>query len=213
MIEQGTRFIGFSQKVDLSERKTANSNSETEPYTVDDIRGYKVFTALLSQGGGDDVQYINWDDNPNTLTIGVTYTITENDDNSNFIPNGAPNNNVGTSFIATSSVVAWGTGNTGSNQVSYNTGAPVATVLDNTIGNIWFSYNNDGYYAANSDNLFTIGKSSIIVGNTTWDGGSGLISSGFDGNSFAAIVTTLTDGTPARTGGLLNTLIEIRVYN
>lgn len=210
MIEKGTRFIGFSPKVDLSERKTANSNSETEPYTVDDIRGYKVFTALLTQSGGDNFQ----SQSSGSVQKGVTY----------FVDGGTIGltdfSNVGGQFqtditgsyyfIATVDGVP---NEYGGATADYNTGAPIATVLENTIGNIWFTYNNDGYYAANSDNLFTIGKSSIIVGNTTWDGGVGLISSGFDGDSFAAIVTTLTDGTPGQTGGLLNTLIEIRVYN
>jgi len=36
-IPNGTRFIGISQKVDLTERKSTYLNSLTEPYTIEDI--------------------------------------------------------------------------------------------------------------------------------------------------------------------------------
>ena len=37
MIPNGTRFIGISESVDLTERKSEFSNSQTEPYTIEDI--------------------------------------------------------------------------------------------------------------------------------------------------------------------------------
>jgi hypothetical protein len=49
MIPEGTRFIGISPNVNLTEKKSAVLNAETQPYTLDDIRGYKVYTALLTQ--------------------------------------------------------------------------------------------------------------------------------------------------------------------
>jgi hypothetical protein len=49
MIPEGTRFIGISPNVNLTEKKSAVLNAETQPYTIDDIRGYKVYTALLTQ--------------------------------------------------------------------------------------------------------------------------------------------------------------------
>jgi hypothetical protein len=198
-------------------------NTSGEIVTVDDngvvttsyIPPYKVFTALLTQSGGDDIQYINWDDNLNTLTIGVTYTITGNDDNSNFIPNGAPNNNVGTSFIATSSIVAWGTGNTGDNQVSYNTGAPVATVLENTIGNIWFTYDGVGTYFINSNGLFIESKTTLNIETLNTLSNGNIFKVFGDICSYPNIIAILglnTLGEPVD-GGLYNTPIEIRVYN
>jgi hypothetical protein len=177
---------------------------------------YKVFTALLTQSGGDVVDYINWDDDPNTLTIGVTYTITANDDNSNFIPNGAPNNNVGTSFVATSSVVAWGTGNTGDNQVSYNLGAPVATVLENTIGDIWFTYDAIGSYLVNSDGLFLNNKTFCQNSLFSAEDGTGLNmlipTKPTFSNNYVLIYTTNFPDFPSN-DLLFNTPIEIRVYN
>ena len=46
------------------------------------------------------------------------------------------------------------------------TDAPIPIVLENTIGPITWSYEGVGYYGANSDNLFTDGK--------TWATGSGV---------------------------------------
>ena len=168
---------------------------------------YKVYTALLTQSGGDNIQYINWDDDPNTLTIGVTYTITENTA-TNFIPNGAPNNNVGTSFIATSSIVDWDNSNIGPNQVSFNTGAPVVTVLENTIGNVWFTYLEAGVYQFNSDELFTLNKTLIFIGNAGSFIGVAYSSSTNSGElDMNNPVGAREDST------LLQTPIEIRVYN
>lgn len=172
---------------------------------------YKVFTALLTQSGGDNTQYINWDDDPNTLTIGVTYTITSNDDNTNFVIAGAPNNNVGTSFVATSQIVGWNIDSQGDNQVSYNTGAPVATILENTIGNIWFAYNGVGSYFAMSNHLFTVNKSMGLIGTPT----EGVLNNNFAGiNSFGdtTFIISVMEEIPSN-DLLYNVPIEIRVYD
>jgi hypothetical protein len=118
---------------------------------------YKVYTALLTQSGGDSPDY----DNGIYFTVGMTYTIIQKPGTSSytlgdFTNVGAPNNEIGTSFIATSSDTAsnWGT----NIDVSWNSGAPIATVLENTIGNIWFTYEQPGYYRINSNGLFTVNK-------------------------------------------------------
>ena len=113
---------------------------------------YKVYTALLSQSGGNSLQSITSGD----LMIGVTYQIISGSGQPwDFTNVGAPNNNTGTLFVATGTTPnEWGAG-----ELEYNTGAPVAIVLENTIGNIWFTYVNIGTYSANSDNLFTLDKS------------------------------------------------------
>lgn len=36
-VPSGTRFIGISERVNLTERKSAGLNSETQPYTIDDL--------------------------------------------------------------------------------------------------------------------------------------------------------------------------------
>lgn len=207
MIPSGTRFIGFGPRVDLSERKTANLNSETEPYTLDDIRGYKVFSALLTQSGGDDTQ----NQQSGLLTIGVTYYIDDNASNPDFTNVGAANNNVGTYFMATGTTpTSWGEAT-----LAYNPGAPVATVLENTIGNIWFTYNNVGNYFCNSDGLFTENKTVNTLDQT------GNISSYGDGIYYAYMyndngsqrILIFDESTNPIDTILLSKLIEIRVYN
>lgn len=117
---------------------------------------YKVYTALLTQSGGDNQQNIT----SGILTKGVTYRIGSGDgDYSNV---GAPNNNESTYFVATADAepTTWG-----SLGLTYNTGAPVATVLENTIGNIWFTFENTGIYSVNSNNLFIEDKTTIDIDN------------------------------------------------
>ena len=114
---------------------------------------YKVYTALLTQSGGDVPQSIN----SGNLTIGVTYFII-NDGGSgwDFTNVGAPNNNIDTYFVATGTTPnSWGDN---PQALGYNTGAPVVTVLENTIGNIWFTWEGNGNYWITSNGLFTINK-------------------------------------------------------
>jgi hypothetical protein len=168
---------------------------------------YKVFTALVTQSGGDEFIGIS----SGELTIGVTYEI--NLDNSGDFTNvGAPNNNQGTYFVATgTNPNSWGT-----NSLKYNTGAPVVTVLENTIGNLWFNYVDIGYYKLSSESLFTNLKSTSIM-QTPTDGGDrtapGLYTTYFDGESDFYISTFKVSDISAVNDYLLNTFIEIRVYN
>lgn len=189
-----------------------------EDFLATAARPYKVYTALLTQSGGDNIQYINWDDDPNTLTIGVTYTITQNEDNTDFIPVGAPNNNVGTSFVATGTVVNWPTGpSTGNNQLSFNTGAPVVTVLENTIGNIWFTYNAVGNYVANSDDLFTINKTTTaFLPNQYIESPVDIFSyTGYVAGPDIVVINSYFNYSPQDSiyGAYAPNSIEIRVYN
>jgi len=161
-VPSGTRFIGIAPSVDLKERKSAVLNKMTEPFTIDDIRGYKVFTALLTQNGGDNVRLTASDD-PQPFLVGVTYVIADNTGNADFTNIGAPNNNVGTYFIATGTTPAtWGDGSYV--ECDYNEGAPVVTVLENTIGNVWFDYTDVGTYNINSDGLLSIDKRQFYYG-------------------------------------------------
>jgi hypothetical protein len=123
---------------------------------------YKVYTALLTQSGGDYNEGIY----SGELIIGRTYTILDMSDGS-FTEVGAPNNNLGTSFVATGTTPNWGVDN--STGVSYNSGAPVVTVLENTIGNIWFTYDTNGQYSIYSDNLFPTNQSTVFISNNTDD--------------------------------------------
>lgn len=169
---------------------------------------YKVFTALLTQSGGDDVQFMNDDI---FLVKGVTYDIVANDvPNFNFVPYGAPNNNNGTKFIANQTISFIGIVDCA---LSYNTGAPVATILENTIGNIWFSYNGVGDYYAYSNTLFTQNKTVVLLGTLTVNSydHTFVTNNGLSDSSCA--ITVQDSGWTLRDDELNNTPIEIRVYN
>ena len=153
---QVSRQIGWSQESNLLYQILKQLNQLTS--VIFGLKPkYKVYTALLTQSGGDD---LNETDNI-PLTIGVTYMIKQNSTlRGDFTNVGAPNNNDGTYFVATGTTPnEWG-----QDSVFYNTGAPVATVLENTIGNVWFTYDNVGVYSIFSSGLFTSGKTFTING-------------------------------------------------
>ena len=169
---------------------------------------YKVYTALLTQTGesspADKVQ-------GDSLDEGVTYTIVFNTENADLTVFGAPNSNVGTSFVCTTAGVL---PSIGSINLSFDLGAPVVTVLENTIGNIWFTYDGVGSYAIFFQDSFIQNKTTYFVAPPTWDiGGAGVVfAAGFGGGNQIYLVVKPLDGTPID-GILYNTPIEIRVYN
>ena len=167
---------------------------------------YKLYTALLTQSG---------DDNPDStysgdLVIGRTYQIFDLGGAAgyDFTNVGAPNNNIDTWFVATGTTPnSWGTNVC----LNYNSGAPVVTVLENTIGNIWCEYVGAGTYQIKCDNLFTADKTTIAHKSlTSW--ANGISSETHDPSIFNILTFKMDDGNAG--DGLLNkTPIEIRVYN
>jgi hypothetical protein len=181
-----------------------------EWYTMEDVANtvqpYKVFTGLLTQSGGD-----NSDSKTDGLTtIGVSYTIT-NYLEGDFTIIGAPNNNIGTKFIATGTTPDWGS--TEGSQLDFNTGAPVVTVLENTIGDIWFTYIDIGQYGIFSNALFQTGKTTLSINLMGDDTSSGYVCLGnIEGTSGLRIYTgNLSDNYDSVL--IVTTPIEIRVYN
>ncbi len=165
---------------------------------------YKVYTALLTQIGGDDPQGIT----EGELTIGVTYQIAEQGLDFDFTNVGAPNNDYFTYFVATGTTPnSWGT----EAKLFYNIGAPTVTVLENTIGNIYWTYDSAGVYSANFVGAFPELKTFILTPSNGYDsavlqGGGGEPYNIYRvSNDKCAVLTT--------DGSLNNTPIEIRVYN
>jgi len=199
----------------------------TTKYIVNNVTGqtingesilptYKVYTALLTQSGGDDLQ----SQNSGSLTIGRTYLINSAPSlyGSDFTNVGAPNNNIGTYFVATGTTPNWGI-NPDPDMLTYNTGAPVVTVLENTIGNIWFTYEGNGNYWITSNGLFTINKiwgiSDSVFATTTAIAEPVVIDvSGYLGSEPPNTIGIRLIGGDFGGNDLLNkTPIEIRVYN
>jgi hypothetical protein len=163
---------------------------------------YKVYTALLTQSGGDEPKYTQ----SGGLDIGVTYRIDDNAGSPDFTNVGAPNNNVGTYFVATGTTpTSWGEAG-----LSYNSGAPVVTVLENTIGNIWFTYIAVGEYQINSSSLFIVDKTWGICPANNGQGNTNV----FGLTDVNTIDLATSDASDILVDDLLlNTPIEIRVYN
>jgi hypothetical protein len=167
---------------------------------------YKVFTGLLTQNGGSVLQNRNAGD---TLTKGVTYYIVSNG-GYNFIPLGAPNNEVGTYFICNQNIT---TSLGVPFDLQFNTGAPVIDILENTLGNVWFTYQTNGNYLINSNSLFTTNKTWGIIAtvyNNTFSVPA-FLGIGVGDSSYKLIYTF--DNTLIGNGNLNDTPIEIRVYN
>ena len=170
---------------------------------------YKVFTALLTQSGGNDPQ----SGSGFTLTIGVTYEIGNNSGGADFTTVGAPNNDLGTKFVATGTNPNWGNDVA---DLSYNTGAPVVNVLENTIGNVWFEMTGggpvgvNGTYLVKSSGLFTNNKSIVFCNAYIKSVTEKWINSEILNNNDIYITT----GNPNFANDVLNNApIEIRVYN
>lgn len=134
---------------------TTTTSTTTEP-------AYRVYTALLYQTGGDDPTAVT--DLP--LVLGLSYEIIDNDGGTaDFTNVGAPNNDPGTFFSATGTTpTSWGVNTLG--QLQFNTGAPTAIVLENTLGNISFEYKGQGEYRCWSDRLFTVDKTTVFISDT-----------------------------------------------
>jgi len=170
---------------------------------------YKVYTALLTQSGGDDPLSIQ----SGILTVGVTYLLDDNSGYPDFTNVGAPNNNSGTYFVATGTIPnSWGQAT-----LLYNSGAPVVTVLENTIGDIWFTYQVDGFYFIESNSLFIENKT-LFQTNTYFESNDGTIVyciSNVRSNTTSKIeIFSFSKANDMPIDNMLyNTPIEIRVYN
>jgi hypothetical protein len=201
--------VGFSKRGD----KYQNYAMSAEDFLALS-RPYKVYTALLTQSGGDDPMSLD----TGLLTIGATYYINNDSSGMDFTNVGSPNNNIGTSFVATGTTPnSWGSQQgTANATLQYNTAAPVVTVLENTIGNVWFTYGGDGQYNVKSNNLFTTNKTTFLT-YLSFTGGAG------DPNSnilfysqcpsdYELGLFSVNNGTQVN-DIITNTPIEIRVYN
>ena len=182
-----------------------------------EVKPYKVYTALLSQNyDGSDEQF----QNTGTLVIGRTYYILIDQVDSpgyDFTNVGAPSNTLGVYFVATGTTPnSWGADEGGIDILRYNLGAPTVKVLENTIGNIWWTYNTTGIYEINSNGLFTTDK--VQTSLTLWGDDASTPRFGIvQLNSTSIMYLNVLDGTYSFTdfigGASNNTSIEIRVYN
>lgn len=106
---------------------------------------------LLSQTGGDDPQTAT----SGTLTQGVTYEIVAFETGDDFTPSGAPNNTVGTKWIANGVSPTWSNGS----EIGWNNGAPIIGIsFGQSVNGTWFEKIDLGVYHWKSNGLFTVDK-------------------------------------------------------
>jgi len=150
-IEEGAIYINdFKLKVQL---KGEIKEIRTMPY--------KVYTALLTQGGNSNGQTIY----SGALTNGVSYSFgpTVNGGTRDFSNVGGPVHPDSYPFVATSSNEpnSWD----GVDGLDYNTGVPVAKVLENTLNaNLVWYYYAPGIYYAESYGTWKTDKTGTFVG-------------------------------------------------
>lgn len=194
----------------------------TTKYIVNNVTGqtingesispkYKVYTALLTQSGGDDPATIS----SGPVTAGVTYEIVVSLLSGiwDFSNVGGPVYPETYTFVATASEEpnSW----SGVDDLNYNNGAPVVTVLENTIGNIWFTYLQPALYQANSNGLFILNNTFCQGTSTTSDDGTNFrVITVEQNNANTVNIYSTTPFSESSSDNLLNnTPIEIRVYN
>ena len=210
--------------LDGTELIPADQGIQTVQVTLEDVKNYinetpvlpyQVYTALLTQNGGNNPQ--DWDSGSGPLILGYTYQITNNDGGTaDFTNVGAPNNNVGTYFVATGTTPnSWGDSDNGG--LSGNEAAPVVTVLQNTIGNIWFTYDDVGAYYVNSDALFISNKTALFGGSTYYaDDTTRSFGFNFANNNLDTsilLIQSIVINADTKTNDIFkNAPIEIRVY-
>lgn len=195
-LPKGKEWFRLPERVKALEEKPAPAAFELP---------YKSFTALLTQNAGDSPATRFGD---GEITEGVSYYIAENPDNENLTLVGASSNNPGTYFIATKTVNG---GYSPSVRLEYNEGAPVALILENTLGTVWFRYFEQGKYIASSDGLFTIGKTAISIDSFAQNGNTGVVVTNTTDNDEYEFVIYTEKGSLG--DSLLNrTRLEIKVY-
>lgn len=189
-------------------------------YIVDNLRGqtingesilpkYKVYTALLTQIGVDDPKTITG----GSVREGVSYQLLDVFDRGtwDFSNVGGPVHPEYYSFVATSNKEpnSWD----GVGMLGYNTAAPIVTVLENTIGNIWFTYDGVGNYSIYSNGLFTENKTTFSIILMGDDLENGYLCRGYMSEPNSCGIVTGDISTPYNDVLYWKTPIEIRVYN
>jgi hypothetical protein len=93
------------------------------------------------------------------------------------------------------------------------TGIPVATVLENTLGSISFSYEGIGLYKVLSSGLFISNKTAVFITSQGIGAGFGVVSSVSLTGATEMLLTTQTASSGPINGNLNKSTFEIRVYN
>jgi hypothetical protein len=175
---------------------------------------YKVYTALLTQSGFDVI--FSFSSGP--VTKGRTYMIILTSSGADFSNVGGPKYDGvtpinGTYFVAINNDIP---NNYGGGQLEYNQAAPVVTVLENTIGNVYWTYDSAGVYEANLTAAFPIDKTTLpsYTAYSTSLGEYFILSCVTQDMPDRVLINSVRFSDQSfQDDVLINTPIEIRVYN
>lgn len=166
---------------------------------------YKKYVALLTQTGASNNVAIT----SGPLVVGTTYEITDYVAGDDFTNVGAASNETGVIFCATGTTP---TVYTEESELTYDEGAPVVIVLENTLdGESTWSYDSQGNYRLTNTGAFTDGKVNVFMSQE-----NGVKNNGIRLNANVVQITSadISGGTEFPDDGYLsNTSIEVRVYN
>jgi hypothetical protein len=211
-MKAGTQFIGVKPGINMAERKSNVANNPTDVYTIEEIaavsRPYKVYTALLTQIGSTDPDTL-YGGSGSYLDNGRSYYISSNPDNYDLSIYGDTDSSEGSWFISNYDIEL---GYNDSLVLNVNYAAPVVKILENTIGNVWFTYDDPGSYVVYGD--FTDKTTFVIsnIGNVPSDSIS-IRASVDTSNIYISTCSLVFTGTSAYVDNILkNTPIEIRIY-
>ena len=133
---------------------------------------YKTVYALIQQMGADSIQTVT----SGSLDTIVTYKITNYQAGDDFTNIGAPSNANDVYFIPTGPTPAnWSNGS----ELTYNQGAPLCGIIENTLGPIWFERNDVGIYYVKSNGLFINSEKTGIQATATVTPNIGLQSTAY----------------------------------
>lgn len=179
-----------------------NSNFDELYNSIPTAQQYKF---ILSQSGGDDPQTAT----SGTLTQGVTYEIVDFETGDDFTPNGAPNNDVGTKWIANGVSPTWSNGS----EIGWNGGAPI---VDSSFGlnDVWFekdtvSGSGTGFYYIKSNGNFVNLFMPIIQGFAQPDANVLYFMQKVDNSTIR--ITTVDGGGDRVDGVLMETPIQFEI--
>lgn len=177
----------------------AQINLDTYDSEVNKFRGFDVSKSGFRFTGNSATVTLNIDD----LTPSTNYTLK------------LPNKPSGTYTIATTADLSGGDTRPYKSYVALlnqsGANAPVATIMENTIGTITFAYQFPGQYKIYSSNLFTAAKTTVSVSES--GAGFGEPSAGVYINSTGEMTLTSANSATQANGILSGTVLEIRVYN
>lgn len=200
-MEAGTQFIGVKPGINMQERKSNVANNPTDVFTIEEIRGgYQSFVGYFTV----ETIIVSYE----SLTVGDTYLIVVNDGGSDFMGVGAPDNHVGTEFVATGADPNWGD--------PYG----VLINLSQSKFEITPNFNSLGFDLHLTANLLEIPTKTIVGINFPYavDYNKIFVNLPSFNNKFLSYYVNdyadilITDGYPTISGNVYNYPIEIRVY-